>query len=227
MTKMTWSAIIVLLISAVLISLQLQKNPVARSLSGTQTRAGEPQDSSLLPSNNQNANGSDTKINEVADNPENKIEDPVFHRWLRDEAKNIDAPSLDEGQKRDEIRTVVRRMTRAQSRQLLATAKNPKAPASEKILSTFLLVEGGAVSRGELTDLIASPLVEQGPHEPHTEAEFVGVREKTLRIMAIDGLFSRAQREPEARQALVKVISDIQDPYIKAYAQEKLDRLSR
>lgn len=227
MTKLTWTAIITLLISAVMISLQLQKESQSKSADIDANKAeSQVSVSRSIDSSSGQAQSGDA-IAEAATQSESKSEDPVFDRWLRDEAKNIDAPSVNAEQKREEIQTIVRRLTPVQSRHLLATAKNPKAPASQKILSTYLLVEGGAVSRGELTDLITSPLVDQGPHEVHSEAELVGVREKTLRIMAIDGLFSRAQKEPGGRQALAKVISDIQDPYIKSYAQEKFERLSR
>jgi hypothetical protein len=57
--------------------------------------------------------------------------------------------------------------------------------------------------------------------------EIEAVREKTLRIMALDGLSSRAETDPAARVALAKAIDEIQDPYIKSYAQERYRRLSR
>jgi hypothetical protein len=151
--------------------------------------------------------------------------DPEFGQWLKREAKELDNVSSGGEQKEIEMRRVVAKITPNQSRQLLQTIKNPKAPAGEKILSTYLLVEGGAKTQGELADLIAAPLTESQEFEPHSVDEIKGVREKSLRIMAIDGLFSQAQREPSARTALAKAAEAASDPTIRAYAEDKLRQL--
>ncbi len=153
--------------------------------------------------------------------------DPAFQQWLADEAKAVDLPHVDAQAKQEQIQQIVSKLTPAQSRQLLQTASNPIAPPGEKILSTYLLVQGGFNSREELKAFIAAPLKEQGAHEPHSESEINGVREKSLRIMAIDGLFSQAKNDPQAKAALAAAIASSDDPYIKAYAQRKLDELSR
>jgi len=150
--------------------------------------------------------------------------DPEFQQWIKQEAKELDRVNVDGAAKKRQIQAVVAKMTGTQSRQLLNTAKNPKAPAGEKILSTFLLVEGGLLTRKELTDLIAAPL-EEGQYEPHSEGEVKGIREKSLRIMAIDGLFSQARREPSAREALARAARETTDATIRAYAEDKLRQL--
>ncbi len=43
----------------------------------------------------------------------------------------------------------------------------------------------------------------------------------------IDGLFNQAQNDEDARAALARAIVDSADPYIKKYAQEKYEQLSR
>ncbi len=150
--------------------------------------------------------------------------DPSFQKWIADEAKSLNYERVDGTTKRQEIQRVVTQMTQAQSRQLLHTALNPNAPAAEKILSTYLLAEGGARSREELVALAKAPLSGK-VGEPHSEEEVAGVREKSLRIMAIDGLFSDAQRDPRARASLASYVADAQDPFLKAYAQSKLAEL--
>lgn len=227
MGKYTWLIILLLLVSAVLIGKRIQiheRSPSTAFISGSEKK-------DLAANLNVQRGSGDLKrtpsIGSANDNSGNQKEDPVFRLWIKEEAKNLDSPKVNAEQKRQEIQKVVANLSPTQSRLLLATAKNPRAPAGEKILSTYLLVEGGHLSREELKEFIASPMAEQGHHEPHTEAELIGVREKSLRIMAIDGLFSRAQRDTNAREALAKVISDIQDPYVKAYAKEKLEQLSR
>jgi hypothetical protein len=153
------------------------------------------------------------------------IPDPEFGRWIEDEAKQLDNVNVDSAQKRQEIRRVVSKITPQQSRQLLQTVKNPRSPAGEKILSTYLLVEAGSKAHGELADLISSPLTEAQDFEAHSVEEMKGIREKSLRIMAIDGLFSQAQREPGARTALARAAQEASDPTIRAYAEDKLRQL--
>ncbi|MGE4132246.1 MAG: hypothetical protein AB7F86_11450 [Bdellovibrionales bacterium] len=152
--------------------------------------------------------------------------DPRFERWLSEEARSMDQPSVDSVEKQARISKVVKKMTEPQSRHLLATARNPRAPAGEKILSTYLLVEGGSRTQGELMALITTPF-DGARHEAHSEKEMSGIRDKSLRIMAIDGLFSQAQTDPGARAALSKAAQDIQDPYLKSYAEDRLRQLSR
>lgn len=154
-----------------------------------------------------------------------KTTDPEFQKWLSTEAKELDRLHVDGDAKRAQIRSVVKKMTPQQSRQLLQTAKNPKSPAAEKILSTYLLVEGGLRTESELAELIAAPLEEPGHYAPHSEEEVKGIREKSLRIMAIDGLFSRAQKEPTAKAALARAASQATDPSVRAYAEDKLRQL--
>ena len=151
--------------------------------------------------------------------------DPEFQKWLAQEAVSLNNTNVDGAKKEAEIRKVVARLTPSQARQLLHTARNGAAPAGEKILATYLMVEGGLNTRQELLDFVNDEMASAG--EAHTHDEVNGVREKSLRIMAIDGLFSQAQKDPGARAALVSQIGSIQDPYIKAYAQRKLEELDR
>ncbi len=151
--------------------------------------------------------------------------DPDFQKWLSSEARSLDLPSVDADAKRRELRKIVAKISPLQSRQLLLTAKSPKAPAGEKILSTYLLVESGTRGHSELSELIAAPLVDKGPHPAHSEEEMRGVRDKSLRIMAIDGLFAQAQKDPRAKETLARTIPGIDDPFIRSYAEDKLRQL--
>lgn len=151
--------------------------------------------------------------------------DSEFQNWLSREAKELDRTNIDGDTKQAELRKVVAKITPVQARQLSLTARNPRAPAAEKILSTFLLVEAGSKAHQDLVELITSPLAEKGPFLPHSEEESKGVREKSLRIMGIDGLFSQAQTDPRARDLLARSIPSIDDPTIRAYAEDKLRQL--
>jgi hypothetical protein len=151
--------------------------------------------------------------------------DPEFQKWIAEEAKSLNYHNVDGAKKEAQIREVVAKITPAQAQQLLHTARNSSAPAGEKILATYLMVEGGLNTRKELLDFVNDEVAPGG--EPHSEDEVKGVREKSLRIMAIDGLFSQAQKDPGARAALAREIETIQDPYIKGYAERKLEELER
>lgn len=150
--------------------------------------------------------------------------DPQFQQWIHEEAKSIDDLNVDGEKKQAEIKEVVRKLTPSQARQLRQTVNHPQSATREKILSAYLLVEGGMNTRQELKDAITAPLSEKGG-EPHSEDEVKGVREKSLRIMMIDGLFAQAKSDPKARETLARAIVDSEDPYIKAYAKEKFDQL--
>lgn len=150
--------------------------------------------------------------------------DPEFQEWIVDEAKSLDSLKVDGEQKQAQIEALVSRITPSQSRQLKQTVMHPQSKSREKILSVYLLVEGGPKTWADLKDVIAAPLTQKGG-EVHSEEEHAGVREKSLRIMAIDGLFAQAQTHSQARATLARAIVDSSDPYIKAYAQDKYDQL--
>lgn len=151
--------------------------------------------------------------------------DSEIEFFVRREAQELDDVHVDQVEKRRQIREVVKKITPQQSRRLLDTVKNPKATSGEKIISTFLLVEGGLKTQKELTELITAPLVENQDYAPHSAEEMRGIREKSLRIMAVDGLFSRAKTEPGARAELARAASESADPTIRAYAQDKIRQL--
>jgi hypothetical protein len=151
--------------------------------------------------------------------------DPAFQQWIANEAKSIDIPNVDGQRKEAELRKILKSLTPTQAQQLLHTARNPVAPAGEKILSTYMMVLGGPGTRGELIDFLKDDSSPRG--EPHTIDEVNGVRERSLRIMAIDGLVSQAKTDRSARDLLAREIPSIQDPYVKSYAQRKLDELDR
>jgi len=159
-----------------------------------------------------------------------KIKNPPegeFRDWIREQSKLLEAPGVNEQQSQEQVAKVAASLTTSQSRELLNTVRDPRASAGEKILSTYILVEGGGRSQGELFELIATPLENKEPVAAHSEEEAKGIREKSLRIMAIDGLASRAAKEPLLREAFAKQIPDIEDPYVRAYARDKLNHLRR
>jgi hypothetical protein len=208
-------AVAVLFIAALIFTKRLGKKEIATEVTAPTSHS---------------SHSTDTQISEVRSPARiilRKPADPEFQKWLSEEAKDVDQPHVNGEAKEQQIKKIAGRLSKAQAEQLLQTANNPTAPPSEKILSTYLMVVGGLNTREELRAFISSPMKEQGPHEPHSEGEINGIREKSLRIMAIDGLFTQAANDPQAKAALAAAVVASEDPYIKAYAQEKLNQLSR
>lgn len=148
-----------------------------------------------------------------------------FRAWVAEEARGMDYPSADPERKARDVNARAARLTAEERQELLRTANDAQASAGEKVLSTFLLVQAGARAHAELRALIAQPVAPTG--EPHSEQELASMRDKTLRIMAIDGLAETAKRDPRAREALTKVVGEISDKQLKTYARERVEQLSR
>jgi hypothetical protein len=151
--------------------------------------------------------------------------DPEFQKWFENEAQDVDRPHVDSAEKRRELARVVSQLTPAQARHLLRTALAPAARAGEKILAVYLLGEGGAKTRGELSALIASPLPDRGPRLAHSEAEVQGAADRARALMAIDALAAQAQRDPTALNVLAQTIDRIQDSYVRGHAEQRLREL--
>lgn len=216
-------AVMLLLSAALLIAVQLRSNPqpeksADRGLEITAAPPSAARDTAAASLDGTAAVREERK--EVA-----QPKDSEFPAWLSEEARRLDLPSVDSGRKQYEMDQIAARLTPAQRKTLLQTARSPSAPAGEKILSAYLLVQAGPSATQELRELITSAVSEPG--EPHSPEEISAVRDKTLRIMALDGLAQRAQSDPSAREALAKSIPAIQDPYVKSYAEKQLARVQR
>lgn len=149
-----------------------------------------------------------------------------FSAWLSEESKHLDHLVADIPEKTLQLKKMAAQLTQNQMQLLLRTSLNVSAAASERILSTFLLVEGGHHTVATLTKLATAPLSNPGPHETHSTEETLGMQDKSLRIMAIDGLVEQAKENPQARELLAKHIADIKDPYLRAYAERRLAELN-
>lgn len=157
--------------------------------------------------------------------PSASAEDPEFQRWLSAEAQRMNQRGQDGESKRKELAKVAAELTPAKAQHLLQIAKNVSSPAGEKILAAYLLVEAGPLGLESLRSLITTPLSLSGPQEPHSEGELRATQERSVRMMAIDGLASQAEKNPSARETLVNTIPNISDPYIKSLAEKRLSQI--
>jgi len=150
------------------------------------------------------------------------VPDPVFQDWFENEAKSMNAPRVDSAQKRRQIEARLAQLTPAQARQLLITALDTAATASERILSVYLLVEGGSKTQSEVEALLQAPLVDHGPSTPHSVAENRNAQERSMRLMALDGLAARAAEDSKAMAALEAAASSAADRLIREHAKRRL-----
>jgi len=140
-----------------------------------------------------------------------------FMTWVSAEAQKMNLAKSEHSDKQNQLISAAQKLNLEQRRQLLKLARDPKASTPEKVLSTYMLVEAGPAGFSELRALISSPVHDRDP--------IGSQRDKTLRIMALDGLSSRAMLDPGAQEALVRVLEDIQDPDVKSYARQKMQQV--
>jgi len=153
------------------------------------------------------------------------VADPEFQKWLSDEAKDVDQPKVDVEAKQRELARVVANLTPAQAHLLLVTALNDKSPSSERILAIYILGEGGEKTRAELVAVLTAPLKDRGAAAAHSEGEVKGSADRARAAMAVDALAAQAKKDPAALVALGQAMDRIHDPYVKAYAQKRLESL--
>ncbi len=151
--------------------------------------------------------------------------DPEFQKWLERAAGEVNKTNVAGDRVSAEMARVAANLTPAQANQLLQTAVSNTAPAAEKILSVYLLGEGGARSRAQLVELILSPLPDRGPVTVHSPAETLSAGDRARVMMAVEALAAQAKSDPAALQALVQAISAIQDPNVKRLAQKVADEI--
>lgn len=152
-------------------------------------------------------------------------EETEFQRWISEEGQQIDQRGMNSEEKRLELVRTAKQLTPTKASQLVRIARNVSAPAGEKILAAYLLVESGPVAQEQLGSLIASPLEYGSQQEPHSEGEMRAAQERSMRVMAIEGLAARAESDASARETLERTIPTIPDPYIKGYAEKRLAKI--
>jgi hypothetical protein len=150
---------------------------------------------------------------------------PEFQKWLASEATQVGRTNVNTEQKKAQLAQIISGLTEAQARQLAQTALNTSATAGEKILSVYLLVEGGARTRAELQQLLTTAPSVTGPQPAHSEGELRSVQERSFRVMAVDGMIAQSKTDPAALETLERTIPSIPDAYVKQYAQRRLSEL--
>ncbi len=145
-----------------------------------------------------------------------------FKKWLEDEAVEVNRPKVDVEQAQQKMQAAVQALTPERSRVLLETIRSSTASAGAKILSVYLLIEGGERTLPEMTELLLSPVPTHGASVAHSATEVRNTQERSMRVMAIEGLATRAKTDLRARAALEKIAQTAPDSALRTLAEQRL-----
>jgi len=155
-----------------------------------------------------------------------------FRVWLNSESKslrhyNVNAEALEQ-----KYQSLASNMTKEQFKLLSEIAQSAESKIDDKIMAAYMLGYAGQESYSLLSDVITSEYHLSGKVQAHSAPEIEQTRERAIRVVLIDRLFSEAKskdvnRARSARLELQNLISHIRDSYLKNYAQSKLKELSK
>lgn len=167
--------------------------------------------------------------------PQGPAIDEEFRNWLSDQAQLLDEPQVDVKEAESQVRSMVERISPKEWEAVKSLAASNQVKASERVFATYLLVQGGEASLGRLAEFAQSelPLAHQD-FAAHSEEETEAVRERALRVMAIDGMASQAEADLKsgvqrsdslALLKLQEVAASAQSGFIREQAKARLDQL--
>lgn len=142
-----------------------------------------------------------------------------LRHWLSQEARGVGL-QVDEAAHRRAIQQRVRTLTPAEWREVTRLILSPDENANERIVAAFMLGMGG-LSAPDVLERVLDERLPEGPQRPHSEDEVRAMRERSLRLMVIDGLIAEAKADPGKRAALAQAIRRIDDPYLRDLAKRR------
>jgi hypothetical protein len=182
-----------------------------------------PEGTPLPPGYSASQNSPASNPSKVYDPPKAEGVRPEFVAYLKNEAKQINAPKTDSERAltRGEDQANLMGPTEIIYAKELVLA--PAAIANERILAAYLLTEAKQKAWSALQEIILSlPPRVNADAGPHSMDEAKHMQEKALRIMAVDGLAEQAETSASARELLIKLGNETPDPSLKAYIQDKI-----
>lgn len=145
--------------------------------------------------------------------------------FLEREAASFNAPKVDSEAAERRVQEQAALLTESDLEFLAQKAQGVSSRASDRILSAYLLVAAKQRGWKALRDLAVAPLQGNPNPAPHTVDETLSMQEKAIRIMAIDGLFEQAMKDRAAREEFLRLVSELRDPTLAAYAQKRVREL--
>lgn len=144
-----------------------------------------------------------------------------FRRWFESETRELEQQQNDTTTVENLLRIKAESLSLQEV--LFLKKKVLESPvANEKIISVYML---SLAERQEALSSLAEISNQQAqypsPQPVHSPEETLSMQEKTIKRMALDALFEKAQKSSEARQLFHENIDRISDPELRAYAQRK------
>lgn len=144
----------------------------------------------------------------------------ALRSWLRDEARAVSRVGVDEQARLRAIQEKLRGFTRTEWNEVARQILDVDGPANERVLSAFMMGLGG-FNDLDAVERVFDEKLPEGPTRPHSEEETRALRERSLRLMVIDGLISEAKKDPAKRELLAQAIRRIDDPYLRDLANQR------
>gem|GEM_PF-6747342 len=209
---------LLLLVGLILLSFFLTR-PLRKSPPPAKNAASS---SPALSSAKDDKDPTDNQTEKAAQTPSTpSLKEEDLHHWMQENAPSMDSFSLEDQRKLDAF---VQSLGPDNMEQLRQMALSLKLASAQRILSVFLL---GQSSFGEkaLQDFLTQevPLKRNAP--AHSVEETANGREKALRAMALEEWLKKAPSQEEAKKRLAALIPTLKDPWLKDFAQRKLQSL--
>lgn len=149
---------------------------------------------------------------------------PAFVQFMTDEARSMNAPSMDMEAAEARVVEQVSQMGFEEVEYARAIALSPEAPANQRILAAYLIASGGAKTRDAADDLVNREF-DSKRAKPDTMEEKKNVDAKASALMVVDKTAKRAETDPSAREDLARWAAEAKDSTIKKYIEATLRRL--
>lgn len=149
----------------------------------------------------------------------------AFQDWFHKEAQEIEKSSGDPHAQEDRLKKIAKELNPAEIQVLKETLLGDNTSANASILSMYLLTLAPSASEA-LEDVIKAPLKYDGEHPVHSPEETLSMQERSLRRMALEALFSRAEADSAQKDRLRRFIADIPDRSLREYAEKRLKSLN-
>lgn len=149
----------------------------------------------------------------------------AFQDWFQKEAQEIEKSSGDPQVQEERLKKIAQELNPSEIQVLKEALLAENTSANSSILSMYLLTLAPKASEA-LEEVIKAPLKYDVDQPVHSPEETLSMQERSLRRMALDALFNRAEADSDQRERLRRVIAEIPDKSLREYAEKRLKSLN-
>ncbi|HEY1078701.1 MAG TPA: hypothetical protein VGE46_01320 [Bdellovibrio sp.] len=157
--------------------------------------------------------------------PDQEKRQAAFQEWFQLESKELERSSADPKIQEQRLTAIAQKLNAAELSYLKNQTLAESSSANARILSVYTLSLAPEVTGSVLEDISTAPLKYVGEQQTHSPEEALSMQEKSLRRMALDSLFKRAETDLDQREKLKRIVSQIPDPALRDYAEKRLKSL--